>query len=81
MSRQIVCEAHGKIQPTHPEDAARGLFARYVRGTTKHDLVCDVCDRPLPSGSPAVAISIPSDQVRQWESECLYFAHQPEDIV
>lgn len=68
MSRAIYCEQHGKIKPTHPEDAARGLFQRYTRGSAKFAMVCDMCGVDLPTGASAVAWCQP-DTMERWEHE------------
>jgi hypothetical protein len=66
--RRITCPECGAVKPTHPEDAARGLFVRYKRGRLTQSLRCDYCCVPLPAGSEAVAISQPST-MREWEAE------------
>jgi hypothetical protein len=68
MARAIYCEQHGGIKPTHPEDAARGLFQRYTRGAAKFGMVCDLCGTDIPSGGPAVAWCQPATMA-PWEHE------------
>lgn len=68
MGRAIYCEQDGKIKPTHPEDAARGLFQRYTRGRAKFAMVCDLCGAHLSKGSPAVAWCQPAT-MGAWEQE------------
>jgi hypothetical protein len=36
--RRITCPECGAVKPTHPEDAARGLFVRYKRGRLTQSL-------------------------------------------
>ena len=68
MARAILCEKHGVIKPTHPEDAARGLFQRYTRGTAKYGMVCDMCGADIPGGAKAVAWCQPAT-MGEWEDE------------
>lgn len=69
--RKILCEACGIPKPTPPEDAAKGLFPRWVKGEVKRlDVCCDNCGKKLPIGAGAVAISIPKD-MGAWEHEYL----------
>lgn len=68
--RRLFCIECGKVKPTHPEDAAMGLFTRYVRGKLTCSVVCDQCDKALEVGDDAVAVSQPSD-MRKWEHEYL----------
>jgi hypothetical protein len=71
MSRAILCQACGVVRPTHPEDAARGMFSRYVRGELRNrSLVCDRCDKSLNPGDPVVCVSQPTT-VAAWEHEYL----------
>ena len=70
MARAIYCEEHGKIKPTHPEDAARGLFQRYRRGTALYSMVCDMCGAELAEGAKAVAWCQPATMA-EWEHEHL----------
>lgn len=69
--RQINCPDCGKITPTHPEDAARGLFTRYTKGKALNSALCDLCGKELPAGSDVVARSIP-DTMGRWEDLYLY---------
>jgi hypothetical protein len=71
MSRAIVCEDHGKRKPTHPEDAARGLFVRYKYGLLLNAAMCDQCGKHMEPGDKAVAISQPST-MGEWEGMYLY---------
>lgn len=65
----ITCPSCGTVKPTHPEDAARGLFVRYRSGTLKvGGLVCDMCNVPLNQGDKAVAVSQPNT-LGNWEQE------------
>lgn len=66
--RKIVCEEHGAMKPTPPEDAAQGLYERRFRGILAVSCVCDVCNKELPAGSQAVALTLPQ-HMREWESE------------
>ena len=66
--RKIYCEECGKPKPTHPEDAALGLFPRRTYGKTINELVCDGCGKELPRDSSVVAESIPKD-MGYWENE------------
>jgi len=68
--RKIYCEECGRLKPTPPEDAARGLFPRRKHGQAINELVCDACGKPIPKGSNAVAESVPCD-MGHWESEYL----------
>lgn len=68
--RRLFCVDCGKIKPTHPEDAALGLFCRYMRGHLMRSVVCDQCDKQLSEGDEAVAVSQP-DSMPQWENEYL----------
>jgi hypothetical protein len=69
MSRQLLCPKCGVIKPTHPEDAARGLFQRYVRGALLDiSIVCDLCGIALKQGDRAVAVSMPAS-MGKWEPE------------
>jgi RNase P subunit RPR2 len=66
--RRLFCRDCGKPKPTHPEDAARGLFSRYRHGVLTRSIVCDHCDKELLPGDAAVAMSQPND-MREWEHE------------
>jgi len=68
--RYIYCEECGKVKPTHPDDAALGLFPRRTHGIVKNPLVCDGCGKEMPTGTAAVAQSIPKD-MDEWESDYL----------
>ncbi len=66
--RRICCNEHGQVGPTPDEDAARGIFTRYVRGILTCSVVCDTCNKELPKGTEAVALTSPTT-IREWESE------------
>ena len=68
MSRAILCTACGVIKPTHPEDAARGLFQSWVRGTALRQYMCDTCGADIHAGDTCVAWSQPAE-LRGWEPE------------
>jgi hypothetical protein len=68
MARKILCPECGVIKPTHPEDAARGLFQKWVRGTAHRQMVCDCCDETITVGDICVAWSQPAE-VSGWEPE------------
>lgn len=72
--RAIVCPDHGKVKPTPHEDAARGLFTRYVRGKLSVSCVCDTCGKPMNPGDDAVALTNPDKRIGAWESEYLVTA-------
>lgn len=77
MARAIYCPKHGAIKPTHPEDAARGLFQRYTRGTAKHGgMVCDMCGCGINQGDECVAWCQPAN-MGQWEDEYISKKGQP----
>lgn len=65
--RKILCEEHGAMKPTPPEDAAQGLYERRFRGILDVNVVCDVCNKDLLKGSQAVAVTLPQD-MPEWES-------------
>lgn len=71
--RDIRCITCGKFKPTPPEDAARNLFPRYVRGTLKVDCQCDLCGTELKAGMNVVAITIPKDSIGPWEHHYIAF--------
>ena len=80
MARAIYCEQHGKIKPTHPEDAARGLFQRYTRGTALYGMVCDMCGADIAQGAQAVAWCQP-DTMTKWEHEFLDVTAKKHEFI
>lgn len=68
MARKIYCLDCGVIKPTPPEDAAKGLFQRYRRGSALRSMFCDLCGTELDIGSDCVAWSQP-DTIGAWEHE------------
>jgi hypothetical protein len=71
MSRALLCIEHGKFKPTHPEDAARGLFSRYVRGKASIPIQCDICGCEISIGDDVVAVTQPTT-IREWEGEYMH---------
>jgi hypothetical protein len=71
MSRALLCTKHGEVKPTHPEDAARGLFTRYVRGKASIPLLCDLCAKTINTGDDCVAVTQPTT-IRDWEHEYMH---------
>ena len=65
--RVITCPECGRLKPTPPEDAARGLFQRRQQGFAAYDMCCDYCGRELRQGDPAVALTCPADLMPGWE--------------
>ena len=68
MARKIYCQKCGVIRPTPQEDAARGLFQRYVRGSAIRSMVCDLCGIEITVGDHCIAWSQPANML-SWEQE------------
>ena len=65
--RAICCLECGRLRPTPPDDAARGLFERRKRGKVRYDMTCDYCGQLLREGDEAVALTRPADRMPGWE--------------
>ena len=73
MARAILCAGCGVIKPTHPEDAARGLFQSWVSGLSLRHVVCDSCNLEIKPNDKCVAWSQPAE-LSGWEHEYVAIA-------
>lgn len=65
-SRKITCLKCGEVKPTPPDDAARGLFTRYVYGKLLGSACCDYCGVALDRDQEVVCLTSPADYP-EWE--------------
>lgn len=66
--KRILCPECGKVKPTPPDDAAQGLFTRYVSGKARGYFNCDLCNKPIDPGDEVVCTSTPLT-ISNWELE------------
>lgn len=70
MKRQIICR---KCQLEHPMQEYTGEWGKRVLGISKRNLVCDLCGKNLPVGTPCTAESfgLNTQPYYQWEIDYL----------